>query len=90
MATTDRRSHILCADNHIGIHRACDATAFVLVGPDVSDWLLRLNLNQLAAHGVTLKQLEAAREQARADASALRTFKPKHPAPSEDVGNLHG
>ncbi|MGV0983389.1 MAG: hypothetical protein ACOYB2_02470 [Limnohabitans sp.] len=61
----DSRYPLLCADDHFGVHQAADGPIYILVGCAVPDERLVQSLPKLARFGVTLEQLQRARDQAR-------------------------
>lgn len=61
----DRRNPLVCADDHFGVQQAADGPIYIVVGRDVSDQRMVRNLPDLERYGVTLEQLQQARDQAR-------------------------
>ncbi len=65
ISTRDASNPTIYADDSLGHHQACDGPTYIVVGPDVTDQRLVRNLPDLARFGVTLEQLQQARDQAR-------------------------
>lgn len=61
----DSRYPMVCADDHFGLHHAADGPRYIVVGCGVNDQRLVQSLPKLAQLGVTLEQLQQARDQAR-------------------------
>lgn len=67
----DPRNPMVCAEDHLGTHQACDGPTFVVVGSQVTDQRLVQSLPSLERFGVTLDDLQLARSQAVAMAQAI-------------------
>lgn len=62
----DSRNPLVCADDHLGVQQAADGPTFVVVGSAVTDQRLQQSLPSLERYGVTLEQLQHARDQVQA------------------------
>jgi hypothetical protein len=62
----DKRNPMLCADDHFGVQMAADGPTYVVVGRDLTDQRLEQSLPKVAHLGVTLEQLQRARDKPRA------------------------
>ncbi|WP_146186272.1 hypothetical protein [Limnohabitans sp. WS1] len=62
----DSRNPLVCADDHFGVQQAADGPTFVVVGQAVTDQRLQQSLPDLRRYGVTLEQLQQARDQVQA------------------------
>lgn len=59
----DSRIACHCQNEYLGFEQACDGPTFVVVGPCVSDEILREAVNKYSLRfGVTLEQLQATRD----------------------------
>lgn len=70
----DSRYPMVCADDHFGVHYAADGPIYILVGCAVPDERLVRKLPDLARYGVTLEQLQQARDQSGFDSAAGRSI----------------